>query len=104
MADGTTDDGATAPEEQAPAVPEPERDHGALVTWSHGRKVLHPTREELPTLVRTLREEGYAMCIDVTAVDYLAHPGDRGLPEGVAPERYGEIGRASGRERACQYV
>src|SRR3546814_16268877 len=88
MADCTTDDGATAPEEQAPAVPEPERDHGALVTCSHGRKVLHPTREELPTLVPPLRAAWSARCLAVAALDYPAPPRDRGLHAGVAPTPY----------------
>jgi NADH-quinone oxidoreductase subunit C len=28
------------------------------------------------------------MCVDLTAVDYLTFEGDRGLPPGVAPERF----------------
>ena len=37
--------------------------------------------------VKELADEGYAMCVDLTAVDYSAHP-DRRLPDGVAPERF----------------
>src|SRR3546814_19959509 len=42
----------------------------------------------------------------LAAVDYLAHPGDRGLPAGAPPERYAvvELGRAPGREEGGQYV
>jgi NADH-quinone oxidoreductase subunit C len=36
--------------------------------------------------VRTLRDEGWLQCLDVTAVDYLANP--RHLPAGVEPERF----------------
>jgi len=37
--------------------------------------------------VRALVGDGYTMCVDVTAVDYLTHPG-RTLPEGVEPKRF----------------
>jgi NADH-quinone oxidoreductase subunit C len=37
--------------------------------------------------VRSLRDEGYTVLVDVTAADYLTHPG-RVLPDDVAPERY----------------
>ena len=44
---------------------------------------------ELFDLVRDLRDEdGYVMCIDVTAVDYAAHPGRVELPPEVEPERF----------------
>ena len=54
---------------------------------SRGQDVLHPSRETYLDVVRALTDEGYAMCADVTAVDYLAHP-TRALPEGVTPERF----------------
>ena len=38
-------------------------------------------------LVASLRDEGYELCIDVTAVDYLTHPG-RALPGDVTSERF----------------
>jgi len=77
-------------EADAPAIEaEVEVVHGAPVTWSLGQKVLHPTRAELPGLVRTLRDDdGYLMCLDVCGVDYLSFGGDRALPLGVKPERF----------------
>ena len=49
--------------------------------------VRHVARGEwLPTL-RACRAEGFEICVDLTAVDYLTHPG-RALPEGVTPERF----------------
>ena len=33
------------------------------------------------------RDDGFEMCADLCAVDYLTHPGRR-LPDGVAPERF----------------
>lgn len=70
-------------------VSEPELVHGAAVTWSGGQRILHPRREDLVTLVRTLRDDdAYNMCLDVTGVDYLTFEPDRALPEDVAPERF----------------
>ncbi len=71
----------------APA-PEPVRRAGALVTWSRGQEVLHPTRETYVETVRTLKDdEGFVMCSDLTAVDYLERP-VRDLPPGVTGERF----------------
>ena len=50
-------------------------------------EVLHPSREKYIDTVKRLADDGYTMCVDLTAVDYLAHPG-RTLPDGVAPERF----------------
>jgi NADH-quinone oxidoreductase subunit C len=50
--------------------------------------VLHPAREVYVAQVQALHEEGYLMCLDVTAVDYLTHPGRSGLPDDVTPERF----------------
>ena len=50
-------------------------------------EVLFPTREQYGDVVRNLRDEGFEMCADLCAVDYLTHPG-RTLPEGVSPERF----------------
>jgi NADH-quinone oxidoreductase subunit C len=50
---------------------------------------LHPTREQLVKTVRDLRDdEGFQVCLDVTAVDYLAYAAPRVLPPGVQPERF----------------
>ena len=38
-------------------------------------------------VVAAHREAGYEMLADLTAVDYLGHPGRR-LPDGVEPERF----------------
>jgi NADH-quinone oxidoreductase subunit C len=87
MSDAPAAEDTTAPEGEV--APEPERLHGALVTWSAGQKVLHPDRSELASLVRTLRDDdGYAMCLDVCGVDYLTYEPQRGLPDGVEPQRF----------------
>jgi NADH-quinone oxidoreductase subunit C len=92
--------------------PEPETRYGALVSWSRGQEVLHPTRDAAMELLKAAHEDGFHMCIDVTAVDYLTF-GDRAsaggsdrplqsaqqipvdqlrlrrsLPESVEPERF----------------
>lgn len=44
-------------------------------------------RDEYLTTIKALADDGYAMCIDLCGVDYLAHPG-RDLPDGVGAERF----------------
>ena len=85
MPDDAAIDEAGAPEG---AEHEPERLHGVAVTWSCGQRVAHPSREQLVELVSTLRDDGYVMCLDVCGVDYLAYEADRGLPDGIEPERF----------------
>ena len=81
-------DDVVAPAGAAP-TPEPERVQGAALTWSAGQRVLHPSREALPAVVRALRDDdGFNMCLDVAGVDYLTYDADRGLPADVAPERF----------------
>jgi NADH-quinone oxidoreductase subunit C len=77
---GVTKD--AAPESE----PAPEK-YGVPVTDSLGQEVLHPTREQYRGLVETLRGEGSRVCLDITAVDYLAHP-HREVAPGVAAERF----------------
>ena len=92
--------------------PEPEVRYGATVTWMRGQEVLHPARADARKVLQAARDDGYVMCVDVTAVDYLtfgerssAEGGERpiskaaqlpaeqlrdrrGLPESVTPERF----------------
>jgi NADH-quinone oxidoreductase subunit C len=87
MSDPGQDTGAEGPAPEGAEAP-PTR-YGAPVTESRGQVVLHPTRDQLVDLVRTLRDdEGFLVCVDVTAVDYIAYAGRRELPEGIRPERY----------------
>ena len=81
---------AEATEEESGATQEdagPERHAGAPVTWSYGQEVVHPTRETYLDTARSLADEGFGVCVDVTAVDYLERP-LRDLPPGVEPERF----------------
>ena len=61
---------------------------GVPVTESFGQVVLHPPVDRWLETVAACRDDGYVMAIDLTAVDYSAHPGRTDLPEGVQPERF----------------
>ena len=53
-----------------------------------GLQVLHPKVEELIDLVTELKQEGFNMVVDLTAVDYLSFLTRTDLPENVKPERF----------------
>ena len=61
--------------------------HGCPVGDSRGQTVVFPSREQYLPLMKALVDDGFVMCVDVTAVDYLQHPG-RVLPAEVAAERF----------------
>lgn len=58
------------------------------VSYSRGQRVLHPTSDQWFSVATALLADGYRMCIDLTAVDYLTYTSPRQLPAGVAAERY----------------
>ncbi len=66
----------------------PELLHDCPLEVTRGQRVIHPTRDQWLEVAYALLADGYRMCIDVTAVDFLTHSGQRSLPEGIAPERY----------------
>ncbi len=66
---------------------EADQRYGVPSTTALGQVALHPTRDGYRALLAALRQHGFTVCVDVTAVDYLTHPGRR-LPPGVAPERF----------------
>jgi NADH-quinone oxidoreductase subunit C len=66
---------------------EPPTLHGCPMTESRGQVVVHPSREQYLEVMKAFVDDGYQVCVDVTAVDYLTHPG-RALPDGVAAERF----------------
>jgi NADH-quinone oxidoreductase subunit C len=82
---------ATEVDDAVEAETEPETDpeelHGCPLTRRFGQVVLHPSREQYVDVVKALADDGYTMCADLTAADYLAHPG-RPLPTGIEPERF----------------
>jgi NADH-quinone oxidoreductase subunit C len=86
MTDATTTDATDAPEEAA--APEPELLHGApVVTDVRGQTIAFPARDQYAALMQALKDDGFNLCADLCAVDYLTHPG-RSLPDGVAAERF----------------
>jgi len=85
MSDATTPEPDAAA--SADAVDEHVLMHDCVVVESLGQVVLHPTREQYVGVIKALADDGYAMCVDLTAVDYLNFM-TRPLPAGVTPERF----------------
>lgn len=69
---------AEAPATDAGVASEPERLHGVAVTRSAGQRVLRVDRDQYLSLVKALKADGFAMCADLCAVDYLTHAGHDG--------------------------
>jgi NADH-quinone oxidoreductase subunit C len=81
-----SDTPAATPDEAVP-TPEPATMHGCPVSDSRGQTVLHPDRQQYVAVIRALLDEGYEMCVDLTATDYLLMP-NRAMPDGVVAERF----------------
>ncbi|MEO7371580.1 MAG: NADH-quinone oxidoreductase subunit C [Ilumatobacteraceae bacterium] len=77
---------AALPDEAARA-PEPPALHGCPLSDSRGQVVVHPTRAQYVGLVKALLDDGYEMCVDLTATDYLLMP-QRTVADGVSAERF----------------
>jgi len=75
-----TDD-AEAPEERVPTR------YGCPLTQRFGQDVIYVDRQRYLDVLKATADDGYEMCLDVTAVDYLKHP-DRWLPDGVERHRF----------------
>lgn len=85
----TPDTAGDAPvDEAAEQASGPATMHGAPVSTSRGQQVVHPTRETYLDVCRALADDGFHMCVDLTAVDYLTAVEPRPLPDGVEPERF----------------
>ena len=61
--------------------------HDCPVGDSRGQSVVFVPRDRYLSVMKQLVDDGFTMCVDLTAVDYLTHPG-RTLPEGVQAERF----------------
>jgi NADH-quinone oxidoreductase subunit C len=79
------DEEATEPQ-AAPDQIEIPRAHGAAIVGDDST-VLFPTVDEYVATIESLLADGYETCIDLTAVDYLTHPG-RSLPAGIETKRF----------------
>ncbi len=76
--------------------------YGAIATDggpSVGQAVVHPSRSQWCDVATAARADGFDQLIDLTAVDYLTYGADRGLPEGVEPERFEVIASLLSHER-----
>lgn len=62
--------------------------YGVPASLSRDQLVLHPERSQYLAVAGQLKDDGYIMCVDVTAVDFLLHEAPRHLPDGVSAERY----------------
>src|SRR5438067_11703284 len=74
------------------APPEPdvapeELLHGCPVETRQGQTVVFATTDTYAPLMDALVDEGFEMCVDLTAADYLTHPG-RTLPAATVAERF----------------
>ncbi|MCL4168010.1 UNVERIFIED_CONTAM: hypothetical protein GTU68_045580 [Idotea baltica] len=63
-------------------IPEAEAAYGAPVSYSRGQRVIHPALADWCSTAQALLEDGWNVCIDLTAVDYL----------GIVPERFEVVG------------
>lgn len=61
--------------------------HDCALGQSHGQNVLFVPKDRYIATLRKLIDDSYTMCVDLTAVDFLTHPG-RTLPEAIAAERF----------------
>ena len=61
--------------------------YGSPRTESCGQAVIHATRDSYVATVKAMLDDGYTMCVDLTAVDY-SWTDTRRLPEGIEPERF----------------
>ena len=61
--------------------------HGCLLGDSRGQAVLFVPKPVYMTTMKKLVDDGFEMCVDLTAVDFLTHA-SRTLSDGVAPERF----------------
>jgi NADH-quinone oxidoreductase subunit C len=75
-------------EVEPPAEAEPAPTvHGCIAGQSCGQDVVFPTPAQYLPLIKALLDDGFEMCHDLTAADYLNFAA-RALPAGVEPERF----------------
>ena len=81
MSSDVTTDGTEMPVDEDALL------HGCPLVESRGQQVLFVGRDRYLEVLRLLTDEGFAMCVDLTAVDYSKFM-DRDLPEGIDAERF----------------
>jgi NADH-quinone oxidoreductase subunit C len=78
---------ADTTETEQQSAPEPVTLHGCPLVVAFGQQVLFVARDQYTKVVKALLADGYEMCADLTAVDYLQVP-QRSLPAGIVAERF----------------
>ena len=68
-------------------VDEVARVHDCPAVVDRGQEIVHVPRDRYVEVAKALLDDGYSLCVDVTAVDYLEHP-QRPLPAGIEAERF----------------
>ncbi len=76
-----------APATEQPLTPEPVKVHGCRLVVSFGQQVVFVPRDRYLVVMKALLGDGYEMCADLTAVDYLMMP-QRSVPADVIAERF----------------
>ncbi len=69
-------------------VPVVEMAYGCPVSYSRDQRVIHVERDAWREVAAQLLDDGWNMCVDLTAVDYLTYEARRDLPAGVAAQRF----------------
>ncbi len=68
-------------------TPEPVMVHGCRLVVSFGQQVMFVPRDRYLAVIKALLADGYEMCADLTAVDYLLMS-QRSVPTDVIAERF----------------
>ena len=61
--------------------------HGQILTTAFGQQVAFVAKSSYLATMKKFVDDGYDMCCDLTAVDYVNAP-NRTVPAGVQPERF----------------
>lgn len=61
--------------------------YGSPRVESTGQSVIFVDKGRYIVVLQSLALDGFEMCVDLTAVDFLTHPG-RTLPAGISAERF----------------
>lgn len=64
-----------------------------------GQRVMYVERDRWREVAVGLLNDGWNMCVDITAVDYLTYQGRRTLPAGVVAQRYEVVAAFVSHER-----
>jgi NADH-quinone oxidoreductase subunit C len=73
--------------DDAPVTEVPDTTSNDTTGSTTGQHVVHVARERYLDVIKEHADDGYTMCVDLTAVDYLEHA-DRSLPDDVTAERF----------------